>query len=148
MAIDGLSDADVRAILTRVKTFAVIGASPKPERPSYGVMQFLINRKFVVKPVNPGIVGKTIHNQLVYASLSDVPPLVDVVDIFRAPEAALEIVREAIAEKERLGTSVIWMQLGVINEDAAAEARAAGLTVVMDRCPKIEFARLISRSHD
>ncbi len=147
MAIDGLADADVRAILRHVKTFAVIGASPKAERPSYGVMRFLIDEGYVVKPVNPGVAGKTIHDQLAYASLADVPPPVDVVDIFRASDAVPAIVSEAIVEKDRLGITVIWMQLGVVNEQAAAEARAAGLTVVMDRCPKIEFARLISRSH-
>jgi uncharacterized protein len=147
LTIDGLADADIRAILTRVKTFAVVGASPKPERPSYGVMRYLIDEGYVVKPVNPGIAGKTVHDQLVHAKLADVPPPVDVVDIFRASDAVTGIVREAIAEKDRLGVSVIWMQLGVINEEAADEARAAGLTVVMDRCPKIEFARLISKSH-
>lgn len=143
MKIDGLGDADIRAILQRVKTFAVIGASPKPERPSYGVMSFLIEEGYEVKPVNPGIAGKTIHDQSVYASLADVPGPIDVVDIFRASDAVPGIVREAIAQKDRLGLSVIWMQLGVINEDAAAEARAAGLTVVMDRCPHIEIPRLM-----
>lgn len=143
MTIDGLSDSEIREILTRLRTFAVVGASPKPERPSYGVMGFLIARGYKVKPVNPGFAGKTILDQLVYASLADVPAPVDVVDIFRASDAVPQIVREAIAQKERLSVKAIWMQLGVINEDAAAEARAAGLTVVMDRCPKIEFARLI-----
>lgn len=143
MSIDGVTDSEIQSILTRLKTFAVIGASPKPERPSYGVMAFLIARGFTVKPVNPGIAGKTILDQLVFASLADVPPPVDVVDVFRASDAVQEIVREAIAHKDRLGIKVIWMQLGVINEDAASEARAAGLTVVMDRCPKIEFARLM-----
>jgi hypothetical protein len=142
LTIDGLDDENVRAILARVKTFAVIGASPKAERPSNSVMQFLIDEGYVVKPVNPGIAGKTIHDQPVYATLADVPPPVDVVDIFRDSEAVPGIVREAIAQKDRLGISTIWMQLGVINEDAAAEARAAGLTVVMDRCPHIEIPRL------
>lgn len=142
MSIDGLNDADIRAILERVKTFAVVGASAKPERPSYGVMGFLINRGYSVRPVNPGIAGKAIHEQEVYASLADVPPPVDVVDIFRAPAEALQVVRDAIALKDKLGASVIWMQLGVINEQAAAEARAAGFMVVMDRCPKIELSRL------
>ncbi|MBS0233961.1 MAG: CoA-binding protein [Proteobacteria bacterium] len=146
MAIDGLADADVRAILGRVKTFAVIGASPKVERPSYGVMRFLIDEGYGVRPINPGVAGKTIHDQLVYASLADVPPPVDVVDIFRAPDAVPAIVSQAIIEKERLGITVIWMQLGVINEEAAARGREAGLTVVMNRCPKIEHARLILRS--
>ena len=142
MSIDGLNDADIRAILERVKTFAVVGASAKPERPSYGVMGFLINQGYTVLPVNPGIAGKAIHGQEVYAGLADVPPPVDVVDIFRAPAEALQVVRDAIALKDKLGASVIWMQLGVINEQAAAEARAAGFMVVMDRCPKIELSRL------
>ena len=141
MARDGLDDAAVRAILKRVKCFAVVGASNRPERPSYGVMRFLIDQGYVVKPVNPGIAGKEILGQMVYARLADVPPPVDVIDIFRAPVAAFEAVRDAIAAKERLGASVVWMQLGVINEAAAAAARAGDFTVVMDRCPKIEFVR-------
>lgn len=145
MSIDGLTDADIRAILGRVKTFAVVGASAKPERPSYEVMGFLIKRGYLVKPVNPGIAGKTIHGQEVYASLADVPAPVDVVDIFRTPDAALQVVRDAIAVKDKLGATVIWMQLGVINEQAASEARAQGFTVVMDRCPKIELSRLSGR---
>jgi predicted CoA-binding protein len=142
LPIDNLSDEDVRAILKRVKTFAVVGASPKPERPSYGVMQFLLEEGYGVKPVNPGIEGKTILDQSVFATLADVPSPVDVIDIFRSSDAVPGIVREVIAEKDRLGVSVVWMQLGVVNEDAAAEARAAGLTVVMDRCPHIEIPRL------
>lgn len=145
MSIDGLTDADVRAILGRVKTFAVVGASAKPERPSYGVMGFLIDRGYVVRPVNPGLAGKTIHGEAVYASLADVPAPVDVIDVFRTPAAALQVVRDAVAVKDKLGATVIWMQLGVINEQAAAEARAAGFTVVMDRCPKIELSRLFPR---
>jgi predicted CoA-binding protein len=143
MNIDGLSDDDVRGILKRVKTFAVVGASAKPERPSYGVMQYLIGRGYAVRPVNPGIAGKMIHGQDVYANLAAVPAPIDVVDIFRTPEAALQVVQDAIAAKDRLGATVIWMQLGVINEQAASEGRAAGFTVVMDRCPKIEYARLM-----
>lgn len=145
MAIDGLDDAEVRAILKRVKTFAVVGASQKPDRPSYGVMQYLLEEGYGVKPINPGFAGKTILDQLVYATLADVTPPVDVVDIFRASDAVPGIVREAIEQKDRLGISVIWMQLDVINEDAAAEARAAGLAVVMDRCPHIEIPRLFAR---
>ncbi len=142
MSIDGLSDDDVRAILKRAKSFAVVGASPKPDRPSYDVMRFLIEEGYTVKPVNPGIAGKTIHDQLVSATLADVQAPVDVVDIFRSSDAVPGIVREVIAEKDRLGVSVVWMQLDIINEEAAAEARAAGLTVVMDRCPHIEIPRL------
>lgn len=143
MSIDGLDDKKIRSILTSVKTFAVIGASPNPERPSNGVMEFLLEEGYAVKPVNPGIAGKTIHGQPVYARLADVPAPVDVVDIFRASDAVPAIVREALAEKDRLGITVIWMQLDIINKDAAAEARAAGLTVVMDRCPHIEIPRLM-----
>lgn len=144
MSVDGLSDDEVRAILARERTFAVVGASAKPERPSFGVMQFLIAQGYDVRPVNPGIAGKTIHSQKVYANLAGVPPPVDVIDVFRAPEAVLQVVRDAIAEKGRLGATVIWMQVGVINEQAAAEGRAAGFTVVMDRCPKIEYSRLMA----
>ncbi|WP_045835854.1 CoA-binding protein [Hyphomicrobium sp. 99] len=143
MSIDGLSDDEVREILKRAKTFAVVGASPKPERPSNYVSRFLIDQGYVVKPVNPGIAGSTIHDQLVYAELAAVPAPIDVVDVFRTADAVPEIVRDAIAVKKNTGASVIWMQLGVINEEAAASARAAGFTVVMDRCPKIEFARLM-----
>lgn len=144
MSIDGLSDDGVAAILKRVKSFAVVGASDRPARPSYGVVQFLLGKGYDVKPVNPGIAGRRIHGQPVYASLAEVPPPVDVIDIFRAPAAALGAVRDAIAVKDKLGASVVWMQVGVINEAAAAEARKAGFTVVMDRCPKIEFSRLIA----
>ncbi|MBS0253448.1 MAG: CoA-binding protein [Proteobacteria bacterium] len=143
MTIDGLDDAAIRSVLTRVKTFAVVGASHKPERPSYDVMRFLLATGYAVKPVNPGIAGKTIHDQLVHATLADVPSPADVVDIFRTSDAVPGIISEVIAQKDRLGVSVIWMQLGVINEDAAAKARAAGLTVIMDRCPKIEIGRLM-----
>jgi len=143
MSIDGLSDDDVRAVLQRAKTFAVVGASAKPERPSNGVMRFLIDQGYDVKPVNPGIAGKSIHGQLVYENLAAVPAPIDVVDVFRASDGVPEIVRDAIAVKKSTGASVIWMQLGVINEEAAASARAAGFTVIMDRCPKIEFARLM-----
>ena len=143
MSIDGLSDDDIRAILRRVKTFAIIGASEKPERPSNYVMRFLMDEGYIAKPVNPGLAGKTIHDQPVYAMLADVPPPVDVVDVFRASDAVMAVVRDAIAAKDRLGISVIWMQLGVINEEAAREARAAGITVVMDRCPKSELPRLM-----
>ena len=143
MSIDGLSDHDIRDILKRVKTFAVIGASPKPERPSNYVSRFLMDEGYAVRPVNPGIAGQSIHDEPVYATLADVPAPIDVVDVFRTSDALPEIVEEAIAAKEKTGASVIWMQLGVINEEAAATARAAGFTVVMDRCPKIEIARLM-----
>jgi uncharacterized protein len=143
MTVDGLSDEDIRAILKRVKSFAVVGAGPKPERPSYEVMRFLLNQGYELHPVNPGVAGQGILGQEVYANLAAVPAPADVIDIFRTSEAALQVVRDAIAVKDVLKASVVWMQLGVINEAAAAEARAGGFTVVMDRCPKIEFARLM-----
>jgi predicted CoA-binding protein len=143
MTIDGLSDDEVRAILMRVRTFAMVGASAKPERPSYAVMRFLIDSGYIVRPINPGIAGKTIHGQRVYADLASVPPPADVIDVFRTPAAVPQVVRDAIANKHRLGASVVWMQLGVVNEAAADEARKAGFTVVMDRCPAIESRRLL-----
>ena len=142
MTEDGLSDEIVADILRSVRSFAVVGASNKPERPSYGVMQFLMARGYDVHPINPGLAGQEILGRHVYGRLADVPAPVDAVDIFRAPEAALDTVREAIAEKDRLGVEVVWMQLGVVNTEAAREAAGAGLLVVMNRCPKIEIARL------
>jgi hypothetical protein len=105
-------------------------------------MKYLLDKDFVIRPVNPGLAGKTILGQTVYASLHDVPAPIDMVDVFRSSDAAPGIVREALAEKNRLGLKTLWMQLGVINEDAAALAGEAGLTVVMDRCPKIEYGRM------
>lgn len=137
MSIDGLSDAAIRGILTTTKRIALVGASAKPERPSNHVMEFLLGRGYAVTPVNPGLAGQAIHGQTVVAGLDAAGPL-EMVDIFRASEKAGPVVEDAI----RLGARVVWMQLGVINQDAAAAARAAGLTVVMDRCPAIEIPRL------
>ncbi len=147
MTEDGLSDGMIADILRAVRTFAVVGASNKPERPSFGVMQFLLERGYAVHPVNPGLGGQGLAGQQilgrpVYASLADVPAPADVVDIFRNSDAALEAVREAIVQKNRLGLQVVWMQLGVVNVDAAREASSQGLVVVMNRCPKIEILRL------
>src|SRR5262249_7745369 len=103
---------------------------------------YLLAKGYIIHPVNPGLAGKEILGQRVYASLKEVPAPVDMVDIFRASEAALGIVKEALEEKDRLGLKTIWMQLGVINEDAAQMAGEPGLTVIMDRCPKIESGRL------
>jgi len=105
-------------------------------------MKYLLDKGFKVVPINPGMAGKEILGQKVHASLKDVPAPVDMVDIFRASDAAPGIVREALGEKDRLGIKTIWMQLGVVSEEAAALAREAGLAVVMDRCPKIEYGRL------
>lgn len=139
---DGLTDAQIRNILTESKTFAVVGASANIARPVYGVIEFLIRRGYVVHPVNPGLAGKSLHGRTVYASLADVPAPVDIVDIFRNSDAAGAVVDQAIAEAQRLKLKAVWMQLGVINDRAAERARSAGLIAVMDRCPKIELERL------
>ena len=130
-------DADIRDILTSVRSVAVVGWSPKPERPSHGVAAYLARRGYRVIPVNPGQTGQTALGETVRATLAEAGP-VDMVDIFRRSEEAGAVVDEAIA----VGASVVWMQLGVIDEAAAVRARAAGLRVVMDRCPAIEIPRL------
>ncbi len=139
---DGLSDDIIADILRSSRSFAVVGASSKPDRPSYVVMEFLLARGYAVHPVNPGLAGQEILGQRVYANLADVPGPVDIVDVFRNTDAALGVAHEAISEKVRLGVKVVWMQLGVINFDAAREAATAGLVVVINRCPKIEASRL------
>jgi predicted CoA-binding protein len=136
------SDDLIKSILRSTKVIAMVGASGNDMRPSYFAMMYLLAKGFIVHPINPGLAGKEIQSQKVYASLKDVPAPVDMVDIFRASDAAPGIVKEALAEKDRLGIKTIWMQLGVINEEAARMARDAGLTVIMDRCPKIEYGRL------
>jgi uncharacterized protein len=120
----------------------MVGSSGNEMRPSYFAMKYLLDKGFTVIPVNPGMVGQKVLGQTVYASLKDVPAPVDMVDIFRSADAAPGVVREAIEEKDRLGIKTIWMQLGIVSEEAAALAREAGLAVVMDRCPKIEYGRL------
>jgi hypothetical protein len=140
------SDEEMGALLRSARVFAVVGASPRPDRPVHGVMQRLLDTGYEIVPVNPGQAGGTILGRTVYASLAEVPAPIDVVDIFRASDAALDVVRAAIAERERLALKAVWMQIGVVNVDAARLAQDSGLTVVMDRCPKIELARLgISR---
>lgn len=136
------SDAEIAELLRAVRTIAVVGASPKPDRPVFGVMERLLAKGYSVVPVNPGQTGGEILGQKVYATLADVPPPIDMVDIFRASDAALGVVKDAVAEQERLGLKAVWMQIGVISDEAARLAAEAGLTVVMDRCPKIELARL------
>jgi predicted CoA-binding protein len=142
MTEDRIDDATISRILGSVKTIALIGASANINRPSYFVLKYLGGKGYDVHPVNPGLAGQQILGRTVYARLEDVPAPVDMVDIFRNSEAALPITRDAIALKDKLGIKVIWMQLGVRNDEAAAEAKAAGLTVVMNRCPKIEYGRL------
>ncbi|MGL4396830.1 MAG: CoA-binding protein [Hyphomicrobium sp.] len=139
---DGLSDAEIADVLARARTIAVVGISANPMRPSHEVAAFLQRRGAVIRPVNPGLAGQTLLGNPVAATLADVGGNVDMVDIFRNSEAAGDVVRQAIDARDRLGIAVIWMQLGVINPAAAEQARRAGLTVVMNRCPKIEVARL------
>ncbi|MEM7171906.1 MAG: CoA-binding protein [Pseudomonadota bacterium] len=138
------SNAFLLNLLHSVQTIAMVGASPNWNRPSYFAMKYLQAKGYRVIPVNPRAAGETILGELTYASLSDVPSPIDMVDIFRNSEAAGPITDEAIGIAKEKGIRVIWMQLGVINEAAAGRARAAGLEVVMDRCPKIEFGRLHS----
>jgi predicted CoA-binding protein len=139
---DRYSDRYIADILGVARTMAMVGASAGTSRPSYFAMKYLLGKGYDVIPVNPNLAGKEVQGRLAYASLGDVPGPVDIVDIFRTSEAAGEVVRQAIALKDRLGVKVIWMQLGVRNDAAAAEAEAAGLQVVMNRCAKIEYGRL------
>jgi O-acetylhomoserine (thiol)-lyase len=132
------SDAQLRAILERVRTIAMVGASSNWNRPSYFVMKYLQSKGYRVIPVNPGLAGQTLLGEQVRASLREIPEPVDMVDVFRAADQAPSIVEEAIA----IGAKVVWMQLGVRNDAAAATAEKAGIEVVMNRCPKIEFGRL------
>jgi predicted CoA-binding protein len=134
---DQLSDEEIAAILRRTRRIAVVGASNKPSRPSFGVMKFLIGRGFVVTPVNPGLAGETILGCAVAGTIEEAGPL-DMVDLFRN-SAEIEA---PVAEAIRLGAKTIWMQLGVFNQAAAEAARAAGLAVVINRCPAIEMPRL------
>jgi predicted CoA-binding protein len=131
-------DEDIAELLASARTVAVVGASDRPSRPSYGVMRFLQGHGYRVLPVNPQITGEHVLGEFVWRDLSQNGIPIDIVDIFRRPEAAGEAVDQAILA----GARAVWMQLGVINEDAAARAEAAGLKVVMDRCPAIEIPRL------
>ena len=135
---DSYSDAYIGTILANSRTFAFVGASPTTSRPSYFAIKYLMAKGYRVIPVNPAHEGRELLGQKIYASLADIGEPVDVVDVFRTPDAALEIVRQAIA----IGAKVIWMQLGIRNDEAAKMAEDAGLKVVMNRCPKIEYGRL------
>ena len=134
-------DTLIKSILRSVKTIAMVGASGNDIRPSYFAMMYLLNKGYNIIPVNPSMAGKEILGQRVHANLKDVPAPVDMVDIFRDAQFAPEIAREAVAEKYRLGLRILWMQLSVISAEAQEIAEAAGLTVIMDRCPKIEHGR-------
>ncbi len=136
------SNTDLLRILRSVNTIAMVGASAKWQRPSFFAMKYLQQKGYRVIPVNPGLAGQEILGETVYGALSDVPGPFEMVDVFRNSEAALGVTQEAVALAEEKGIRIVWMQLGVVNDEAATLARAAGLEVVMDRCPKIEFGRL------
>ncbi len=131
-------DEYIAELLKNARTIAMVGASDRPDRPSYGVMKFLQDHGYRVLPVNPTITGEHVHGEYVWRDLHQIGVPIDIVDIFRRPQAAGEAVDQAIA----VGAKAVWMQLGVINREAAERAEAAGLKVVMNRCPKIEIVRL------
>ena len=137
---DSYSDDYIRDILTSVHTIAMVGASANAVRPSYFVLKYLSERGFTLLPINPGLAGQSIHGLRVYASLADAPQPLDMVDVFRRSDAVGEVVDAALALAQP--PKVIWMQLGVRDDAAAARAEAQGVKVVMNRCPKIEYARL------
>lgn len=131
-------DEDIARLLTNARTIAVVGAPDRPDRASYHVMKFLQDWGYRVLPVNPQITGEHVLGEFVWRELAQIGVPIDIVDIFRRPEAAAEAVDQAIL----VGAKAVWMRIGVINQDAAAKAEAAGLEVVMDRCPHIEIPRL------
>lgn len=139
---EAYTDDFIKGILQETKVIAMVGASEKPQRDSYHVMAFLQSKGYRVIPINPGLAGKQLHGETIYASLKDIPQEVtgriDMVDLFRNSDAVLAPVQDAIA----IGAKTVWMQLGVINDEAAKLARDAGLKVVMNRCPAIEIPRL------
>lgn len=133
-----MNDQTIRDVLMNTRSIALVGASDKPARPSYGVMRYLLDQGYEVIPVSPKLAGQQLMGQTAYASLAEIPGKVDMVDVFRNAEAAWEVAQDAIA----IGAKTLWLQLGVINEQAAVLASDAGLTVIMDRCPKIEIPHL------
>lgn len=135
-------DALISRILKDTRIIAMAGASPNWVRPSNFAMKYLLGKGYQVHPINPGHAGKEIWDQTVYASLADVPAPIDMLDVFRGSEAAGALIDEAIELKDEKQIKVVWLQLGVINHEAAKRAEAAGLTVIMNRCPKIEYGRL------
>jgi uncharacterized protein len=137
---DNYSPDYIREILKSVKTIALVGASANTVRPSYFVMKYLIDKGYTVVPVNPGLAGQELLGQKVYASLAEIPVTIDMVDIFRNSDAAMAITEEALALPEK--PKVIWLQLSVRNDEAAAKAEQSGVKVVMNRCPKMEYGKL------
>lgn len=133
-----MHDSSIAKVLNEVTTIALVGASDNPGRPSYQVMRYLLEQGYQVTPVSPKLAGESLLGQTVYATLSDIPYHIDMVDVFRNSAAAYGVAQEAIA----IGASVLWLQIGVLNEQAAVLAGEAGLSVIMDRCPKIEIPRL------
>ncbi|MEO7634242.1 MAG: CoA-binding protein [Sphingomicrobium sp.] len=131
-------DEDIARLLTNARTIALVGASDRPDRPSYGVMKALQDHGYRVIPVNPQITGEHVLGEFVWRDLAQIGVPIDIVDIFRRPAGAGEAVDQAIA----VGAKAVWFQLGIVNEEAAGRAEAAGLEVVMDRCTKIDIARL------
>lgn len=136
------SDAVLQGILDTVHTIAMVGASANPVRPSNFVMKYLQGKGYRIIPVNPGFAGKIMHGEMTYATLDDIPGTFDMVDIFRASDAIGPIMDKVIELAPQKGISVVWMQLGISNDEAARKGEQAGLTVIMNRCPKIEYARL------
>ena len=132
------SDAEIKALLEETRTIAVVGASDRPDRPSYRVMKTLQDHGYRTIPVNPQITGEHVHGEYVFRELAQLGDPIDMVDIFRRSDAVGDVVDQAIA----IGAKSIWMQLGVVDQRAAARAEAAGLKVVMDRCPAIDVPRL------
>jgi uncharacterized protein len=130
----------IRSVLQDVKTVALVGASANIVRPSYFVMKYMLDKDYIVYPVNPGLAGQELLGQKVYATLADIPVSIDMVDVFRNSDAALDVTKEALALAVK--PKIIWMQLSVRNDVAAALAEAAGLRVVMNRCPKMEYGKL------
>jgi len=139
---DNYDDSYIRGILNTVKTIAMVGASAKDNRPSYFAFKYLMERGYDMIPINPGLAGKQLLGKTIYARLSEVPEPIDMIDIFRAAKYAIPVVQEALTLKVK--PRVIWMQLSVRNDEAAALAEANGMKVVMNRCPKIEYGRLSS----
>ena len=139
---DTYDDSYIRGILNTVKTIAMVGASAKDNRPSYFAFKYLMERGYDMIPINPGLAGKELLGRKIYGRLSEVPEPIDMIDIFRAANYAVPVVQEALTLKVR--PRIIWMQLGVRNDEGAALAEANGMKVVMNRCPKIEYGRLSS----